>query len=67
MCFSRAIRLADDIDAELDRITDLRFGCGQLKPLDSHDLLIFELCRSVGIARDEFVFGQEGGDALVCN
>ena len=67
MCFSRAIRLADDIDAELDRITDLRFGGGQLKPLDSRDLLIFELCDSVGIARDEFVFEQEGGDALVCN
>ena len=67
MCFSRAIRLADDIDAELDRITDLRFGCDQFKPLDSHDLLIFELRDSVGIARDEFVFEQEGGDALVCN
>ena len=67
MCFSRAIRLADDIDAELDRITDLRFGCDQFKPLDSHDLLIFELCDSVGVARDEFVYQQEGGDALVCN
>ena len=67
MCFSRAIRLADDIAAELDRITDLRFCGDQFKPLDSHDLLIFELSRSVGIARDEFVYQQEGGDALVCN
>ena len=67
MRFSRAIRLADDIDAELDRITDLRFCGDQFKEIDSHDLLIFELCESVGVARDEFVYQQEGGDALVCN
>ena len=67
MCFSRAIRLADDIDAELDRITDLRFCGEQFKPLDSHDLLIFELCLLIAEMRDEFVYQQEGGDALVCN
>ena len=67
MCFCRAIRLADDISAELDRITDLRFAGEQFKEIDCRDLLAFELCESVGIARDGFVYQQEGGDALVCN
>lgn len=65
MNYLRAIRLADNIFDELDRIGEQWLGVAGFKEVDSRDLLSFDLYYSIGVARDEFVYESEGGDAAL--
>lgn len=65
MNYLRAIRLADNIFDELDRVCEGWLGVAGFKEVDSRDLLSFDLYHSIGVARDEFVYESEGGDAAL--